>query len=132
MKPKDEQPAEDKHYYNYYIRPHYFQLGQQMTQDESHKTVPVEIIFDTDLTKHEWAFLRLVVEAVESELNGPTDISDMLAQELMATEELGEQQGTSPTPPAHSPTQPPPSPASKQRSSGRGQEAHLQRYAPMG
>jgi hypothetical protein len=89
-KPTDDQPAKDKHYYKYYIWPHYFQLGREIISDESYKTAPVEIIFDPDLTKYKWEFLRLVVEVVESELKGPIDISDMLAQELMITEEAVE------------------------------------------
>ncbi|KAK4455920.1 hypothetical protein QBC34DRAFT_373680 [Podospora aff. communis PSN243] len=99
IKPTDDQPAEDKHYYKYYIRPHYFQLGRDMISHEAYKTAPVEIIFDSDLTKYKWGFLRLVVEVVESELKGPIDISDMLAQELMTAEEAVQRNDTSPTPP---------------------------------
>ncbi|KAK0646245.1 hypothetical protein B0T16DRAFT_458187 [Cercophora newfieldiana] len=86
MQPREDQPFEDHHHYNYFIRPEYFRLGRELVNSGSHTKDPVEIEYDPDPSKYKWGFLRLVVTVAESELKGPLDISDMLADELILTE----------------------------------------------
>lgn len=74
--PEPSQPDEDKHHFEYTIKPDYEDLVYEAIETGA-EAVPIE--WDPD-TSYKWNFLRLTVLINEAEFKGPIDISDLVIE----------------------------------------------------
>ncbi|KAK4239618.1 hypothetical protein C8A03DRAFT_14017 [Achaetomium macrosporum] len=80
-KPKNSR-IEDHHHYQYEVKPGMTEAFEEGGYDERNCTTPAVFEWDAPMGgMYRWEFLRLVVEVVESELKGPVDLGDMVAEE---------------------------------------------------
>lgn len=72
---------EDRHYYAHFVEPDMTALFDASGAGQRTCTVPVHIEWDPPTGRqHRWPFVRLVAEVVESKLEGPVELGDMLVE----------------------------------------------------
>lgn len=74
--PTPSQPDEDKHHFEYTVKPSYEDLVNEAIETGA-EHVPIE--WDPD-TKYKWNFFRLTVLVDEAEFKGPINISDLVVE----------------------------------------------------
>ncbi|KAK4123357.1 hypothetical protein N657DRAFT_681461 [Parathielavia appendiculata] len=73
---------EDNNYHRYYVKDHYEEQFEQAGLGRSDCTAAAEIEWNPPTGKqYRWGFLRLEVEVVVTELEGPVDLGDLIVGE---------------------------------------------------